>query len=186
MAKKKLTVEGLASIETEAEGLEKIADKYDPKIADLKTDITTLQSEKTGIDLQIKTDKAALKANKAQQKKKSTTAEMLVELKKEEARLEASILSLEEKEEKNNHQLTVSNKKLKALESKRSQAISDLEKNKTHVKPGFYFDVLTAEQVPAGSYTLADDTKDSFLKTITTDIVNLLNDVENLESDLDV
>lgn len=181
-----LTVEGLQSIESEAEALEKIADRFDPKIADLSADITSLQAEKTGITSQIKTDKAALKANKAQQKKKSTTPEMLVELKKEQAKLEASILQLEEKEEITNQQLTIAKDALIVAEAGKKQAINDLEDNKNHVKPGFYFDVLTAEQVPAGSYTPAVDTKDSFLKKITTDIVNILNDVEDLEIDFDV
>lgn len=181
-----LTVEGLQSIESEAEAIEKIADKFDPKIADLSAKITSLQAEKTGITSQIKTDKAALKANKAQQKKKSTTPEMLAELKKEQAKLEANILHLEEKEETTNQQLTIASEALVIVKAGKKQAIKNLEDNKNHVKPGFYFDVLTAEQVPAGSYTPAVDTKDSFLKKITTDIVNILNDVEDLEIDFDV
>jgi hypothetical protein len=55
-----LTVEGLQSIEGEAEGLEAIADKYDPQIAHANLEITSFHAEINGVDKQIEEVKVRL------------------------------------------------------------------------------------------------------------------------------
>ncbi|AXG69253.1 hypothetical protein KORDIASMS9_01473 [Kordia sp. SMS9] len=180
-----LTVEGLNAIESEAEGMEKIADYYDPQIASTSTKITSKQAEITGIDAQLKEANDELKSVKAKSKKKSTDPKEKATLEKEEVALTATIASLTLQKENLEAQLAKLEKALAALKAQRSAAITNLENSKQHLKPGFYFDLLTAEQVPAGSYTSTAEAKDSLLKAITSQIVKILDDAEALEVNIE-
>lgn len=180
-----LTVEGVNAIESEAEGLEKIADIYDPQIASVSTEITSTQAEITGIDAQLKEKNDELKGVKVQLRKKSITPKDKASLEQQEKELEATITSLTIQKEKLEAKLTELNKKLAGLEKGRQKAIQNMEDSKQHLKPGFYFDLLTAEQVPAGSYTPTAEAKNSILHTITTQILTIIEDVEILEIDIE-
>ncbi len=141
-----LTVEGLASIETETEGLEIIADKYDPEIAKLTSEINSLESQLSGITQQIEEN------NEIITNPKSTKAE------KKKAEEENIALNKSEKQVKK--EIKVKQKRLDTAIAEKDAALKELESDK-HIKPGFFFNLTTAEQVPAGSYMVAEDaTKD--------------------------
>lgn len=123
-----LTADGLRSLEKEVEKLEKIADEYDPKINRLDGEISSLEAAITATDQQLEDDG----------------------------------LSEEEKEKikKNRRELK---KKLRLAKKRRNTLVKErhvLEKSidpiKHHSKPGFFFNTLLAEQVPAGAYTKVD------------------------------
>jgi hypothetical protein len=181
-----LTVEGLNAIESEAEGLERIADFYDPKIANTSTKITSTQAEITGIDAQLKEDNDELKSLQASIKKKSTTAKEKAAYEKQEKQLEASIASLLLEKEKLTTKLQDLENLLAKFEAGKQKEIEDLEESKQHLKPGFYFDLLTAEQVPAGSYTTTSQAKGSHLNEITRQILTIIDDTEALKVDIQV
>ena len=179
-----LTEEGLNAIESETESLEKIADEYDPRIKKLSTQITSMRSEITGVDKQIEVNKAALKANLSKQKNKNITSVETKELKEEEK----DLIGKGDQLTKNKEKLTIDLKKdqdeLTLLKTGKIASIAKLENKKVHVKPGFYFDLLTAENVPAGSYTLANNVPGSILESLSVDVINILNDVKKIELDV--
>ncbi|PTX64061.1 hypothetical protein C8N46_101671 [Kordia periserrulae] len=181
-----LTVEGLNAIESEAEGLERIADFYDPKIASTSTEITSTEAEITGIDAQLKEANDELKSTQSKAKKKSTDAKEKAALEKQEKQLENSIAALLLEKEKLTTKLEELQNKLTQYETGRQTEIEDLESSKKHVKPGFYFDLLTAEQVPAGSYTTTSQAKGSHLNEITRQILTIIDDTEALKVDIQV
>lgn len=52
--------------------------------------------------------------------------------------------------------------------------------DKKHLQPGFYFDLLTAAQVPAGSYTIATDVEGSKINELSLRIIDIIDDMEAL------
>lgn len=150
-----LTAEGLRSLEQEVEKLEEIADKYDPKIAKLTSDISSLE--------------AAISATEELLKN-----EDLPEKEQEKAKADLRV---------NKKKLHESKKEKRKLEKERNQLERSIDPIKSHSKPGFFFNLTLAEQVPAGSYipveklehhkskdgnkvkgsvTIEDDTTDNF------------------------
>ncbi len=176
-----LTVEGLASVESETEGLEEIADIYNPQIVTTNSEITSIKSEITGVDALITENKAELKANKTQQRKKGISKEELTQLQKQEAELTKTEVHLSDSKKKLNTNLKKLTTKLQQLESGKNEAIQKLEAKKEHQQPGFYFDLLTAEQVPAGSYITTIKNENSTLEKLSKDILNVIETNEDLE-----
>lgn len=173
-----LTVEGLRSIEHESEVYEKIADKYDPKIADTESQITSTRSESKSIDAQIDEVNDELSASKAEDATKKQEAEtkkledQLVDLKKSQKLLEVNLTKL--------------TNQLKQLEQQKRAAIASLESSKfNHIKPGFYFDLLIAEQVSAGSYLVPQSVEDDTLGTLVKDVENIVAAISQTELDID-
>ena len=145
-----LTVDELRSIEKETEGLEEISDKYDPKISAAISEINTLESELSGLDAQLQENLDA------QQNSNITEAE-LKKLKAEEKKLKKSISDV-------NAKIVKEEANLARLEKQKKEAIEKMQP-KHHIKPGFFFNLTTAEAISAGSYTVAniieiDDKKD--------------------------
>ena len=134
-----LTVEGLRTIEKETEMLEKIADKYEPKIVELTAKENSLESQIASIEPRIEEIDAELKA------KAITPAQ---------AKKQKKALHEQEKELKAEYRKTK-----KELRETKADEKRDLRKLRpdTHVKPGFYFNLYTAEQVTAGGYTSVED-----------------------------
>lgn len=190
-----LTVEGLASIETETEGLESISDFYNPRIADTRSEINSLQSQESGVDAQIDETEDKLSQEGITTAKKKKLDSQLASLKAQKTSLSSKIKLLQAK--------------LTRLETNKKSALKDLESNK-HIKPGFFFNLLTAEQVPAGSYmvpnpkditiivggdskigkyfdalvqNLIADIDPEILKSIQNDINKLKADAKKLESE---
>jgi len=186
-----LTVEGLFDIERETKQLEEIADYYDPQISDTKEEINSLTSEISGLELQLKENTQIIddENTKAPQKKK---------LEKENTDLTTAI-------EKKKAELIALQAKLETLETDEQQAIENLTKTE-HIKPGFFFNLTTAEQIAAGSYTAVDkdtpdtasavfsylineakvdwkkvDWKNVDIQKVEEDIKKVIEDIENLE-----
>ncbi|MFT4803425.1 MAG: hypothetical protein ACI9YE_000618 [Psychroserpens sp.] len=177
-----LTTEGLEAIESETEGLEKIADKYDPKIASTSSKISSMQAERSGIDSQLVEKNKKLKATQ----KKLKAAPSNESLKTEITTLEGEINALITSKNALTAQLEKQEKILKIYNAVKKKAIEGLEADKTQLKPGFYFDLLTAEQVPAVSYTTADEVKGSMLNKLSKDILTIIADMKKLDYDIKV
>jgi hypothetical protein len=177
-----LTTEGLEAIESETEGLEKITDKYDPKIASTSSKITSMQAEMSGIDSQLVEKNKELKATQKQLKADPSNESLKTEITKLEGEISASNTS------KNalTAQLEKQEKLLEVYNAGKKKAIEGLEADKTQLKPGFYFNLLTAEQVPAGSYTTADEVKSSMLNKLSKDILTIIVDMKKLDYDIKV
>ena len=186
-----LTVEGLMDIENETKQLEEIADIYDPLISETTEEINSLSSEISGLETQLEINNQII-ANE-----KSKTGDK----KKAEAqnpKLQASI-------DIKKATLIVLKRDLVGYENDKQEAIENLSKL-DHIKPGFFFNLTIAEQIPAGSYTPVDksdpDTAISVfsylineakvvlsnvdlsvidLVKVEQDIQNIITDIENLE-----
>ncbi|MFK7748136.1 MAG: hypothetical protein AB8B65_07090 [Kordia sp.] len=147
-----LTVEGLMNLETETNLLEDIADKYDPQIEAAKEKINSLNSEISGLDTEINEDSKIIAdpTTSASKKKKA----------------EAQKAKAEAERGKKSKVLTTEKAHLKQLEKEQKKEVKNATRLK-HIKPGFFFNLTTAEQIPAGSYTPivrseADSTKAIF------------------------
>lgn len=137
-----LTEAELRSIENEAELLEAIADKYDPIIASLETEINTLQSESSGLTDQIKVNADAKSADGLSDD--------------DIAKLNTEGKSLAKQQKDIQSTLTKSEKKLQQEIKKKENALSSLEPSESN-KPGFFFNLLIAEQISAGNYIVASE-----------------------------
>ncbi len=152
-----LTVEGLVDIERETKQLEEIADFYDPQISETKEEINSLTAEISGLEIQVEQNTQIIndENTKPAQKKK---------LEKENTELKATI-------ETKKVELIALQSKLDVLESSEQQAITRLTKA-DHVKPGFFFNLTTAEQIAAGSYTPIDKGDPDTAKAVLTYLIN--------------
>ena len=133
-----LTTNELRSIENEAKGLEKISGKYDPKISATLASINTLESELSDFTKQLEVIQAT--------QNNSTAAS--AEVKK----LQKSMGDVTKK-------ITREEAKLKTLEEQKVVALEKVELE-NHIKPGFFFNLTTAEEITAGSYTVANNDND--------------------------
>lgn len=138
-----LTETELRSIENEAELLEEIADKYDPIIASLETQINSLRSENSGLDEQLVVNKEAQSQDGISESDLAKLTAQAKNLTKQRKDAQAKIKKLEQK--------------LKKEEKDRTKAINSINPAKNN-KPGFFFNLLIAEQVSAGNYIVASET----------------------------
>lgn len=130
-----LTAEGLRTLEEEVEKLEMIADKYDPKIAEDEAKINTLEATKGSLDAEV-----------------TAVLEELGNADSDETvKLEKQLQALKDKRSDTQKQLAKLKKELKQLKKAKAKAESTLQPN-AQSKPGFFFNLLLAEQVPAGAY----------------------------------
>lgn len=132
-----LTANGLQSVELEAEKLARIAEEYDPKIAELEAEIISIEATIESIRQQqtINTKEAAEnKKENDKTKAPKDTAKLKEELKTQHAALIKAKKALD--------------KNLSA----RKAALSKLDPAKP-IQPGFFFNQILAEQVLAGNYT---------------------------------
>lgn len=132
-----LTAHGLRKLEHEVERLEKIADEFDPKIAELNQEITTLEASISSLEYQKEVKQEEINSTSDPETILQLTAE-LDQIKddlrtKRKAKGEASI-------------------ELKAVEAQKKAAERTIDPN-FKTKPGFFFNELMAQQVPGGSYT---------------------------------
>lgn len=136
-----LTVEGLVDLEKETKTIEDIADEYDPQIEAKSEEINSLNSEISGLETQVNENNQIINdpSTSATKKKKAETQNeklntSITAKKAEVTKLEAELASLEATKEAKIENAT----------------------NQDHIKPGFFFNLTTAEQIPAGSYTPID------------------------------
>jgi hypothetical protein len=136
-----LSEQGLRTIEVEVLKLEMIADKYDPLVANLESEILTVQA-----DLNAKTERID-KADEStgNQTDDAATAKLSADDKK------ALISSTQE---------IIRLRKELALAIKHRNAEMKAIKPAKQSHPGFYFNTKIAEQVSFANYTKADPSKD--------------------------
>lgn len=135
-----LTVEGLVDIEAETKMLEDIADEYDPQIEATKEKINSLNAEISGLETQVHENNQIINDP-------STSAAKKTKAKQQNVKLNNSITEKTTSLNKLQSQLTT-------LEDEKKAKIEGL--SPSHIKPGFFFNLTTAEQTPAGSYTPID------------------------------
>ena len=138
-----LTVEGLKTIESETRKLERIADKYDPIIAKLESEINNLTSEKGGVEDLLLTNQEELSSDDLETKE-------LKKLKDERKKLKSD-------HDKTTSQIAKLEKELKIVERRKQQAINSIETPK-HIQPGFFFNYTVASGLNIETYSLAQKT----------------------------
>jgi hypothetical protein len=133
-----LTVEALRNLELEVHRLEEIANLYDPVIEKLESTINNAETTILSLNQQIKilTEKIDQTAGKEKEKLEEDLKNLKDTLTRQEKILSVAKIELTktEKDKKN------------AENSVDPAAVS---------KPGFFFNLALAEQVPAGSYSIA-------------------------------
>jgi hypothetical protein len=134
-----LTEAGLRTIEKEVERMEQIADKYDPMIAEVQAEITSLNSTLDALTAQIKVVNAELKKATNEKQRKKLHDE-LEDLNEQQAQTQVS--------------LTQANDTLKQLEKEKKLAMKSIEVDYPS-QIGFFFNLKIAEQISAGNYTVA-------------------------------
>lgn len=131
-----LTSDGLRSLESEVERLERIADQYDPKIAELEKKVNTLEANDESLN---------------QQKDNATTNRDNATSDTDTDKFSKEVVALTLKVGQNGRELRKNQKELRDLIKRRKKEESQINPNEQS-KPGFFFNLLLAEQVPAGSY----------------------------------
>ena len=137
-----LTVEGLKTVESETRKLERIADTFDPLIAQLETEINNLTSEKSGVD--------ELKTANREKWDDDLDAKELKKLKDEHKKLSAEY-------DKKTAELAKLERELKKVEQRKQQAINSIDRPK-HIQPGFFFNYTIASGLNLESYSIAKKT----------------------------
>ncbi len=161
-----LTSEALRSLEVEVEKLEEIANLYDPLIERLES---TVNNTETTI-LSLTQQQSVLK----EQIKHATG--------KEKEKLEEDLAKLNDTLSKQEKILSVAKTELQKALKDKTEAEKSIDPADVS-KPGFFFNLALAEQVPAGSYSIApvDKKKAEPVTGSTTDVniqVELFMDLE--------
>ncbi|WP_417237169.1 MULTISPECIES: hypothetical protein [Flavobacteriaceae] len=138
-----LTVEGLKTVESETRKLERIAEEFNPRIAELESEINNLTSEKGGVE-------DLLSANVA------IPREDLEE--KELKKLKAEHKKLKAEHKNTSSELSELEKELKRVEKAKQHAINSIETPK-HIQPGFFFNYTIAAGLNIETYSIARKTE---------------------------
>lgn len=137
-----LTVEGLKTIESETKKLERIANTFDPKIAELETEINNLTSEKSGINELMEVNREQL-TDDLDSKELKKLKEKNSKLNTDYAKTSSDLVKLE--------------KELKRVERRKQHAINSID-NPDHIQPGFFFNYTIAAGLNIESYLIASKT----------------------------
>jgi len=137
-----LTAEELKYIDEEVKDRVQLEKLYAEKIAVVKSQIAALKNEATAEKVEQPTLKNV----------KGTTA-------KKTSKANTAGITIAERMALLNIQLEILEKELVVV-----------KENKGHLQPGFFFNLTTAEQIPAGSYTLADKGKDTLIAYLLSEI----------------
>lgn len=141
-----LSEQGLRTIEGEVERLERIAEKYNPKIAELEVGIASLQSDY---------DAKASQLKEIRNEEKTAPPKEKLKLEEEAREIEAEMISILS-------EISEKNAELKVYLEEKEKAISKIDPS-VEARPGFFFNLKIAEQVDPGNYKLAtmkEDEKD--------------------------
>ncbi|WP_298507603.1 hypothetical protein [uncultured Kordia sp.] len=125
-----LTTDELQYIDEEVKDREQLEALYNERISDIQARIDALNSQQKA-DKVEDTPTKDTKTTKASSKKVTKT----------------NPLSITEKQRKD-----LLNLELKVLEEEKAAALA----NESHLQPGFFFNLTVAEEIPAGSYTVAE------------------------------
>jgi hypothetical protein len=133
-----LTVEALRNLEVEVKRLEEIANLYDPLIEKLESTINNSETTILSLNQQIKI----------------LTEKIDQTIGKEKEKLEDDLKNLKETLMRQEKILSVAKMELAKAEKDKKEAEKNIDPAAVS-KPGFFFNLALAEQVPAGSYSIA-------------------------------
>ena len=145
-SKKMLTESGLRSIEKEVEAEEKVSAVYAPAIAELQKQIVSLNSGIDGLELQKSANDELLATAK-----KDKNKEEIASLNGKNEGLQAEIDAIRK-------QIADAHKEIEKNKAKQHKTNRSTEE-KIQEQPGFYFNLMIAEQVTSANYELAKITK---------------------------
>jgi hypothetical protein len=137
-----LTVESLRSLEVEVEKLEEIANLYDPLIEKLESTVNNAETTILALSQQEQVLQEQIKHASGKEKEK----------------LEDDLAKLRDTLSKQEKILSVAKSELQKAIKDKNDAEKSIEPAEVS-KPGFFFNLALAEQVPAGSYSPIDNNK---------------------------
>ncbi|MFT3795821.1 hypothetical protein [Flavobacterium sp.] len=139
-----ITEQGLRDIENEVHQLELIAAKYDPDLVTYERKVNSANATLKTLHLQLETLR----------QKQETANEGKPAAENSPAKAKEDDLLKQIKDEKSNHATAL--EQLQKTQEEKKSALTTLQPS-IKAKPGFFFNLLLAEQIVAGNYTPAND-----------------------------